>query len=86
MGFEETRILKCDSCGDELTYAESGVAVQGNIYRVNPNSEDGIGGGLIGNNFIDSSDPSQMVEQIVISTIRVNFYCNDCFKKIADEE
>jgi len=86
-GVEMSRehILRCDKCKRELFNELDGLAIQGNIYRIDVNNEFGMGGGLVGNNFPIQTKKEGTKDLFSIEGVKVKHYCNNCFKKIADE-
>ena len=73
------RKVVCDSCGKDAQ-----LAVAGNIHTVDNTDPEGIGGGLIGNNFeVLDSGITLMGSKLMGSKLqRVSHYCMPCFIEI----
>lgn len=72
------QVVCCDKCGkmieDSISHIQGFVFV-GNVNVVDSNEEDGIGGGIVGNNLIPLDTEDHEDTKVVNSVL---YYCRSC--------
>jgi hypothetical protein len=77
MGIQNTCVCDNINCNNYLTKNNTGFAIVGNIHVTNPDENEFIGGGLVGNN-LNRVEERDFVEH-------VSYYCKQCMIDIIEQ-